>query len=529
MKRNVVFVTTVAVFIVVVIIGIAILDRRGSSSRHPEVEGMARGTVFFDRNGNGTRDRGEPGLAGVRVSDQLTVTKTDRLGRWELPAHQEAVYFVIKPRSYMTPLSDENLPRFYYLHKETEPLRLQSPTVPRSGPLPSSIDFPLVRQFEPDRFEAVIMGDPQPRDLTEVNWFAHDILEELNGTNALFAITLGDLTFDNLANYPAINQAVGTVGIPFYHVLGNHDANYDGGTDTHHHYETWRAFYGPPYYSFDYGRVHFVILADVLYPEGGTRYIAGLGQRQLDWLEADLSFVPKNQLVVLAMHIQLGSAERTPDFGRLYGLLQDRPHTLSFSAHSHTLTHMFLDMTVGWPGPEPHHHINAGAACGRWWAGETDETDIPHATGSDGIPNGYFIVTFDGDGYSTRYKAARRPADYQMFIAVPDEVFRVELADTPILANIFNSSTRSRVEMSVGDSGEWIEMWHSPQPDPIYSRVAARQSEQQGNRSSQMWEGRLPVELPAGGHLIRVRTTDMHGQFYTGSRIIRVLEGERPQ
>ena len=228
---------SVSLIIVIVVIGILSFRADRPPAGPEPTSPMARGTVFDDRNGNGILDRGESVLAGVRVSDQRLVTETDRQGRWALPAHDEAVYFVIKPRGYMTPLSEGGTPLFYYLHKETEQLDLRGPTVPRSGPLPESIDFALIRKPEPDRFEAIIMGDAQPRNLTEVNYFIHDVLEELHGTDALFAMTLGDLTFDVPDNYPAINQAAGQVGVPFYHVLGNHDANYDG-ADTHEHFET---------------------------------------------------------------------------------------------------------------------------------------------------------------------------------------------------------------------------------------------------------------------------------------------------
>jgi hypothetical protein len=224
------------------------------------------------------------------------------------------------------------------------------------------------------------------------------------------------------------------------------------------------------------------------------------------------------------MHHQLQSAERTPDFGRLYELLRDRPHTLSFSAHSHTLTQGFLPEGFGWPGADPHYHINAGAACGRWWGGARDETDIPHATSADGTPNGYFVVTFDGTDYSTRFKAARRPADYQLQIQAPDEVARRDLADTPVLVNVFNGSEGSSVEMAVGEAGDWIAMDFTPQRDPLYARVTERESGLRASVSFHMWEGRLPVALPPGGHLIRVRTTDIFGQEFTASRIIRVLE-----
>ncbi len=524
MKRLPLLLTAAAALIILVIAFAGPFFRAERSASSPGLSGpTAQGYVFLDRNDNGVRDRGEPGLRGVRVSDQRSVTATDRKGRWVLPAHEEAVYFVIKPQGYMTRLSEDNLPRFYYLHKETEQLELQGPTVPRSGPLPASIDFPLTRQIEPDRFEVIVMGDPQPRDIEEVQFYTHDVLEELIGTPAAFVITLGDISFDNHTLYPAINRVSGAVGIPFYNTLGNHDANYDG-RDTYEHYETWRTFFGPRYYSFDYGPVHFVILADVLFPEGGTSYITGLEETQLDWLEEDLSYVPADRLVVLTMHIPLGRASQIPDFGRLYELLRDRPHTLSFSAHTHTLTNGFLDEDDGWPGAEPHHHVNAGATCGRWWAGNRDETDIPHASCSDGTPNGYFVVTFDGTGYTTRFKAARRPADYQMQIQAPDEVARIRLADTPVLVNVFNGSPRSTVEMAVGEAGAWVEMRLAPQVDPLYSRVAREQSAQRGSRCSHIWEGRLPAGLAPGGHPIRIRTTDLHGQVFTSSRIIRVRE-----
>ena len=487
---------------------------------------VAQGIVFFDENENGLRDSGERGLPGVRVSDQRSVTVTDADGLWTLPERDEAIYFVVKPRGYMTPVSADNLPTFYYIHKNNEALPLEGPTVQPTGPLPESIDFPLVRQDEPDRFEALFLGDPQPRNLEEVNYLAHDVLEEMVGTNAAFAVTLGDIAFDNSETYLPFIQATGKVGVPFYNTHGNHDANYDG-MDTYEHYDTWRTLFGPRYYSFDYGPVHFIILSDVLFPEQGDSYFTGLGQEQLDWIEEDLYYVPTETLVVLSMHIPLLPADRNADFARLYELLQGHPYTLSFSAHSHTVSQGFLTEEHGWPGAEPHHHINAGATCGRWWGGARDETDIPHATSADGTPNGYFVVSFDGNEYSTRFKAARRPSDYQMQIQAPDEVGRSGLAETAVLVNIFNGSDRSVVEMAVGEEGEWIAMDLTPQIDPLYARVTERESGQGASVSNHMWEGRLPPDLPTGGQLIRIRTVDMYGQEYTGSRIVRVVESKR--
>jgi hypothetical protein len=491
--------------------------------------GWAQGYVFEDRNGNGIRDEGEPGVSGVRVSDQRSVTVSDRRGRWVLPEHEEAIYFVIKPRGFRTPLSEDHLPLFYYTHKTNPPLPLDGPTVQTTGPLPESIDFPLVPQSEPDRFEAVFMGDPQPRNLEEVDFLSHDVLEELVGTPAAFAVVLGDISFDNRETYLPYNQATGQVGIPFYNVLGNHDANYDG-LDTYQHYDTWRTIYGPRYYSFDYGPVHFIVLGDVIFPEQGTRYVAGLGEQQLAWIEEDLAHVSPETLVVLSMHIPLSPAEQNPDFARLYELLSDHPHTLSFAAHSHTVMQGFLTREEhGWMSENPHHHIVAGASCGRWWGGALDETDIPNASGSDGVPNGYFLMTFDGNQYSARYKAARRPADYQMEVQAPNEVTQAQLAETPLVVNFFAGNERAVVEARVGDSGEWVPMEFSPQVDPLYARVVERESGQGASVAYHIWEGRLPSDLPLGGHLIQVRATDMYGQEFLAERILRVVEEIAPE
>jgi hypothetical protein len=106
-------------------------------------------------------------------------------------------------------------------------------------------------------------------------------------------------------------------------------------------------------------------------------------------------------------------------------------------------------------------------------------------------------------------------------------VARGELAETSVLANVFSSSPESTVEMSVGDSGEWVEMAYAPQPDPLYARVTQRESGQGASVSYHMWEAKIPGDLAPGAHLIHVRTRDRFGQEFFGSRILRVVDGGR--
>ena len=73
-----------------------------------------RGMVFDDRNGNGVRDAGEPGLAQVAVSNGTDVVLTDSGGRYELTAEDDTTLFVVKPRGWRPPLNAQNLPQFYH-------------------------------------------------------------------------------------------------------------------------------------------------------------------------------------------------------------------------------------------------------------------------------------------------------------------------------------------------------------------------------------------------------------------------------
>src|SRR5690606_24780326 len=157
------------------------------------------------------------------------------------------------------------------------------------------------------------------------------------------------------------------------------------------------------------------------------RYTGRIGPANLAFIAADLEHVPTETPIVLLMHIPLTG---TVDRDALFDLIDDRPHTLSLSAHRHEQEHLHLDHDHGWHGHEPHHHVIAATGSGSWWSGTPDEEGIPHATMADGAPNGYTIVTFDGPTYAMRFKAARRPADHQMTIFAPDEIAAADLAST---------------------------------------------------------------------------------------------------
>ena len=220
----------------------------GGKSSHTSAQSspsqIARGVVFHDANGNQQWDAGEKPLSGIRVSNGTDIVMTDDQGRYELNVGDDTILFVIKPRGWRTPMSDDMLPRFYYIHKPAGSPEFKFPGVAPTGPLPESVNFPLTPQEEPEKFQAILFGDTQPRNQTEVDYIAHDVIENLVGTKAAFGVTLGDIVFDDLAVMEPLNKTIALLGIPWYNVIGNHDINYDARNRKQAN-ETYERVYGP--------------------------------------------------------------------------------------------------------------------------------------------------------------------------------------------------------------------------------------------------------------------------------------------
>lgn len=489
----------------------------------------AEGYVFHDRGGVGLRRAGDPGVAGVGVSNGREVVLTDRNGKYRIPVTDDCVLFAIKPRGWQFPLDHHRKPQSYYVHKPSGSPNYQYLGVRPTGPLPTSVDFALRPQNEPDKFRMIMFGDPQPRNQREIAYIAHDVVEQCARDAAemdcRFGISLGDIMFDDLSLFESLNSVIASVDRPWYSVVGNHDLNFDA-PDTYKSTETWHRVYGPTHYAFNYGPVHFLVLNNILWRGGANRgYHGEITQEQLEFVKNDLVHVPKDRLLVICMHIPIVNVENRE---ALYRLIEDRPYTLSFSAHTHVAAHHFLGKEQGWNGAKPHHHVNHATVCGSWWQGAPDERGIPHATMSDGGPNGYSIVEFDRNRYKIMFRPASRPASEQMAIWVPDEVAS---GDTVlVIVNVFAGSERSVTEMRVGN-GEWIKMEQFAGQCPYYLGLKAMETSPtppnglklpNPSTTRHLWRAQLPA-LRRGTHRLEVRTTDMFGQTFTDFRVVRIV------
>lgn len=444
-----------------------------------------RGVVFEDRNRDGIRQRRERGIPGVLVSDGLTVVKTRENGRYSLPLPTEAEdmaglsVFITKPDGYKVPLDDDNIPQFYYVHKpDGSPLNVRGETfrfggLPETGPLPKRINFPLVKTKKRRHFKIAVSGDTQTYSHTELGYLRDTLAKELAEHEDIAALIIeGDVMGDDLSLYPRFKEVMSLAKVPQYYVAGNHDLDFDA-PDDDHSFDTFRREWGPEYYSFDIGDVHFVVLDDVRYPctpeednldglhgdgnqcdtpETSPTYNGVLTERQLEWLRNDLAHVPKYKLVVLNSHIPIYSfidqnlaRQMIDNVVELYEAVGcarsddgktflpedcERP-LLALSGHTHTNEQIRPGETFeGWEttldsgalppgravGASPFPQIVVGAAAGSWWSGDFNDQVIPESWQRLGAPRGYYIIEFHGNRYRDTYKATGKPLEKQMSV-----------------------------------------------------------------------------------------------------------------
>ncbi|MDR1402305.1 MAG: calcineurin-like phosphoesterase family protein [Tannerellaceae bacterium] len=503
-------------------------------------QSFVAGTVYEDLNRNGRQDRKEKGIAGVAVSNGTDVSLTDASGKYRLPASDDCIIFVVKPSGYRTALDAFNLPQSYYRHKPAGSPDSFYKGVEPTGALPASVDFALYAYDEPETFAVLIFGDTQPSNEQEMEYLERGIIAEARQIGGLsFGITLGDLAGDRLDLYLPYKQAICRTGIPWYNVTGNHDVNYDAREDRFSD-ESFEAHFGPDNYAFNYGKAHFIMLDDVLYPHPltGKGYWGGLRDDQLAFVRNDLACVAHNRLIVVSMHIPLIDSEgeeafRNADRQALYGLLKEFPDVLFLSAHTHIQTQHRIGKAQGADREKPIYEYNVGTACGDWFSGVLNEKGIPVSTMRDGTPAGYAFLRIDGNRYVTDFKALGKPDDYQLALYHPKAVPFRRLTSASIYANFFMGSPEDTVECRI-DDGAWTRMRQTEEFDPAYCRYVQDWDYLEhvipGYRPSNpmicthLWKNRIPTALPPGEHRIEVRASDRFGRVYTAKSVYKIEE-----
>jgi hypothetical protein len=98
--------------------GLAAKDETVPAPTRETSHKTVNGVVFESGTGAGERRKGDPGLAGVLVSNGREVVRTGPDGGYSLPIEDGMAVFVIKPTGYAVPLDEvTRLPRFSYIHQ----------------------------------------------------------------------------------------------------------------------------------------------------------------------------------------------------------------------------------------------------------------------------------------------------------------------------------------------------------------------------------------------------------------------------
>lgn len=442
---------------------------------------------IFNLNGKiaGRVRSGRKGLANIVVSDGYSVVLTDSKGNYEMDANPAATsVFVSTPAGYA--FAQEDFVARHY-HK-------------LNGKRAGSLDFDLRALNQDDNeHQFIIWADPQVKNDSDVQKMLDQSVPDVQkfvkaaGKNTLLhGITVGDIVWDESKHFDDYNKAVKKMGIPFFQCLGNHDMDYNKGGDEASD-DTFQEYYGPTYYSFNRGQVHYVVMDDVRYLGKGKEYDGFFQQNQLDWLRKDLAFVPDDKLIVLCVHIPIhNGVKNNTDF---YSILGNRKvHIMSGHTHYHR--------NVIRGNIYEHNH---GTVCGAWWTGPIC---------GDGTPCGYGVYKVKGTELEWHYQSTGETSDHQMSLFIQEKDGKKEL-----LANIWNFDPEWKTTYWIdGVEKGSLEQFTGFDPLAYSTLLGPELPKPRGFAEPKKTEHMFRAVLPEGSAEVKVTATDRFGKQYTSSR-----------
>lgn len=376
-------------------------------------------------------------VPGVVVSDGVEVTVTNEQGIYQLQSDKEWGYvFISVPAGYEVP-AEGVLPQFYKMMKG------DASTAER-------VDFSLTAVDGQDDYKVLVLGDMhlanRTGDLKQFMEFTSDLnaYRVLHQQEKMYAIALGDMTWDLYwySNSYALPEYLNTInsqvkGLQIFHTIGNHDYDYKATNDRDAE-SRFMDYIAPTYYSFNLGKVHYVVLDDIdcsNYDGTTSRdYEKRVSAGQLSWLAKDLSHVDKSVPLVVVMHAQVFYPSQTDGFKVDHDVLNttqllnvlDGYKVHFITGHTHMNYNVTPDDAVT-GGREVYEH-NTGAICGSWWWSGYLTPGV-HLS-PDGTPGGYAIWSVNGTDMEWMYKATGWTEDYQ-FRSYDLNNVHFSLADVP--------------------------------------------------------------------------------------------------
>ena len=275
------------------------------------------------------------GVQGVVVTDGVNMTRTDKQGAYGLrtsSATSKLVYLTI-PSGYEVASTHGFIPSFY-----------RKITAATSLDKVQQFDFTLKKRNN-DQHILIVSADmhirnrsmisstsattpsicPPKGELDSVTFrrtylaYLREDVKKLPAGVPVYGLNLGDMTQEThwtnnrykatLSNFVTVCER-GGMPIQTFHVIGNHDhdmAVLNITTEDDSEAElAYNTVFGPTYYAFNLGKVHYVVLDNTQYRNLSSDkrgYDVHLNARQLEWAQKDANYMTSDvERIVIAWH-----------------------------------------------------------------------------------------------------------------------------------------------------------------------------------------------------------------------------------
>ena len=422
------------------------------------------------------------GIENIVVSDGFICVTTDSNGVYQIVRNENCEMVNISiPAEYEIPVDGGNHPSFYkrFVVAKDEKFR-------------HDFSLKLLEGGKQSEFTLLTLADIQLYDTEDAGRFRDETMPDIDALVPTLVnpigVTLGDDTGkNNSAMWAKVKQITANRKVSIFHCMGNHDHLNELSPDDHSKSTTyWKSvenfhkYFGPQNYSFSRSDTQIVVMDNALHgetppPGEDYEYAAGFYDWQFEWLKQDLSYVPKDNMILLCLHIPFRDGKGGNHSDERYrqkvlNLLSEYKEVHLLIGHTHkqaTWIH-----TVN--GKKIYEHIH-GAVCGGMW----------HSTVCvDGTPNGYGVYTITGNTLKDwYYKATGYDVDMQMRAYDGGQIFydpRLSKNKTAkqnyyskyswsapgyIIANIWNI-----------EHGDWdVTLWQNGKQVATMSKIAERE------------------------------------------------------
>lgn len=496
---------------------------------------------------------GKP-LAGVVVSDGHEVTTTDRSGCYWLPsAKRNGNVFISIPSGYEVPVKWA-MPQFW------AGLETPAGVVERH-------DFTLTKVDNDNHILLAVTDMHLSDQYNDLEQFCTTFLPSVRdvvrnaGGRRVYTLNTGDMSFDVYwysCRYPieAYKKTMEIVNYPtpVFHAVGNHDN--DGATPYSDSTDfvsaaRYRRTLGPTYYSFNIGKVHYVVLDNIVYLNepggkkaeniaGSRNYTRRVTPEQLEWLKKDLALVKDPTApVIVGMHAAayhykgitpevvswFSKPEYSAELTACFDGFED-VHYITGHTHMNNTTYVSETLT----------EHNLGAVCASWWVSGAHHYQnlCPDAS-----PGGYGVFEIDGKRMKWHYHSIDGGAERQFRAFDMNEVRRYyseseelekfighyparrdfrQIEDNIVYLNVWNWAPDWKI--SVTENGRELDVVRERAEDPLYTiSYELLKIRKAGNYPSGYKERLLNhmfrVEASSPTSTLEIRVTDRFGRVYT--------------